>query len=455
VITAVKSQAGGAPDGARVRVPLGVFLIVALAFIAIEHDYEGPIKFEKLVSARSLDEFVNLEQQLFQPRAWRQVGGLALGAYGLFHLLRRRRDADSAFGFLGGLLIFFVGWSVLSISWADDPALTFRRVALFLLLALGAAGVADRLMPRQLLGVAALWSGAYLAMAVGVEIMHGTFNPFAQGYRFAGTIHPNAQAVNCAILFFASIHLMRGVERARFLWFLLAVAAFGFLYLTRSRTAFVGVVAVVLVQWGIIQARSTKVALASAVAVAAVSFGLLSDVLWPVAQRGITMGREDASQTTGTLTGRRQLWDQCLDFAADRPVLGYGYGGFWNPERSKEIIDKQGWPISHAHNAYLDITLDLGAVAALAFILIIIVGCTLAIGYLRETGAPAYGFFAMTLLFCALNGLLESVAVQRSQLTFLAMMVLVHLAFHKAPQETGAPEVAGETRPKPVLQTTA
>lgn len=436
--TAVILSSDNPPTRVRAGIPLGVFLLVAGAFIAMEHDYEGPKKFELLTKAESLEEVANLEQQLFQPRAWRQAGGLALGAYGLSRLLRRRRETTAAIGFLGVLLVFFVGWSALSLVWADDPGLTFRRLVLFVLLALGAAGVADRLTPRQVLGLAALWSGAYLVIALGVEIMQGTFHPLTAGYRFAGTIHPNAQAINCAILFLAAAHLMRNAKRARLLWLLIAAVAFVFLYLTRSRTAFASVIGVLIVHWGIIQSRSAKVALASAAAVFLVFFILLSDVLWPVAQRGIAMGREDASATTGTLTGRRQLWDQCLDFAAERPILGYGYGGFWNESRSRAIIDKQGWPISHAHNAYLDVALDLGPIAAVVFVLVFIAGITVAIAYLRETGASAYSFFAMLLLFCALNGLLESVVIQRSQLTFLAMVVLVRLAFFKAPHEADA-----------------
>ncbi|MBP8131985.1 MAG: O-antigen ligase family protein [Candidatus Hydrogenedentes bacterium] len=437
--TAATQSRENLPVRGRMGAPLGVFLLVAGAFIAMEHDYAGPKKFEMLVKAQSIEEFANLEQQLFQPRAWRQAGGLALGAFGLFHLLRRRRAGDTTVGFLAVLLLFFAGWSVLSLTWADDPALSFRRVALFALLALGAAGVAQRLTPRQILWLAALWSGAFLLLALGVEVAQGAFQPLKAGYRFAGTIHPNAQAVNCAILFLAAVHLMRGAQRGRMLLLLLAAAAIVFLYLTRSRTAFASVVAVLLVQWGIIQSRSMKVTLASAALLFAVFFLLLSDVLWPVAQRGIAMGREDASATTGTLTGRRQLWDQCLDFAAERPVLGYGYGCFWNESRSGAIIEKQGWPISHAHNAYLDVALDLGPAAAVAFVLILIAGITVAIAYSRVTGASEYAFFAMVLLFCALNGLLESVAIQRGQLTFLAMVILVRLAFFKAPDEAGVP----------------
>lgn len=70
----------------------------------------------------------------------------------------------------------------------------------------------------------------------------------------------------------------------------------------------------------------------------------------------------------------------------------------------------------------------------MAYALILIVGVTLAISFLRRSGNPAYTFFSTLLLFCLLNGLLESVPVQRGQVTFIATLVLVSLAFRLHPQ---------------------
>ena len=428
----------GIRTAAQERLPWGVFLLVAGAFLIMEHDYEGPKKFQMLVGATSLSEFQNLEQQLFQPRPWRQAGGILLGVFGLVSILRGRRGANNEMGFLGGLLLLFAAWAAMSLFWADDAGLTFRRLVLFMFIILGALGAALSLTQRQFLWLTVMWTGAYLAVALGDEIIQGTFQPFSAGYRFAGTIHPNAQAINCAILFLAVLQLHRDAQRRKGALVLLLLISFLFLYLTRSRTAFTSVVAVMIVQWGIIQSRSAKVAIASAVLVLVIASLLLSSVVWPVAQRGLTMGREDASETTGTLTGRRQLWEQCLEFSAERPWLGYGYGGFWNPERSTEVINQQGWPISHAHNAYLDILLELGPVALLVYVLILLTGITLAISYYRATGEPVYAFFSMVLLFCALNGLLESVAIQRGQVFFIAVAILIYLGFHQ--ERAGVPE---------------
>ena len=410
---------------------LGI-LLVAGAFFVLEHRFDAQWLYQRLVGASSLQELAGLNQ-LFQTSPGRQGAGLLLGAIGLFLILRRRKPFEMTIGFLGGMLLFYLAWNTISIVWSDEPALVFRRIVLLYMIVLGAAGLSAVLTLRDILLLAMIWPALYIVGGVGAELANGTFAPWQGGYRFAGTLHPNAQGINCAMLFLAAICYYPGAQRKK-LVLLTVLAAFAFLYLTKSRTALASVLAVLLVHWGMLQSKSAKAALASAlIAVLAVGF-LFSQAIWPRAQDIVRLGRSDAGETTGTLTGRRELWDQLGTFVAEKPVLGYGYASFWNEERSREVIDEQGWPISHAHSAYMDVLLEGGPIALVTYILILIVGVTLAVSYVRQSHNPAYTFFSTILLFCVLNGLLESVAVQRSQVTFIATLVLVTLAFRPHPQ---------------------
>src|SRR5690606_4411617 len=67
----------------------------------------------------------------------------------------------------------------------------------------------------------------------------GTFAPLRTGYRFAGTLHPNQQGINCALLALSAVYLGRvGRTRAGRLTASAALTlAMGFLLLTRSRTS--------------------------------------------------------------------------------------------------------------------------------------------------------------------------------------------------------------------------
>jgi exopolysaccharide production protein ExoQ len=414
------------------RVPWWTILFVAGVFFVIEHVFNAQELYRMLTGAQSLDEFEGLSR-LFEPRAWRQIAGLAMGGIGLALILRRWRPGSGTLGFLGGLLVLYLAWNTASLIWAEPAALTLRRLGLLYMLVLGAAGVSSILSLRQILLLALIWPALYLVAGVGAELAQGTFKPWESGYRFAGTIHPNAQGINCALLFLAGICCYRDAKYRK-LVLAAIVLALVFLYLTKSRTALASVVAVLLVYWGMMRSRSGKVALASAVLMAGSMVFLFSSVVFPRAQDVIRMGRTDVGQTPGALTGRRDLWDQLSGFVGERPVLGYGYGAFWDEPRSREVIDEQGWPISHAHNAYVDVLLEGGPVALVLYLLILITGITLSFAYFRETGNNAYTFFSVLLLFCALNGILESVAVQRSQATFLGALVLIELAFRPHPQ---------------------
>ena len=65
-----------------------------------------------------------------------------------------------------------------------------------------------------------------------------------------------------------------------------------------------------------------------------------------------------------TLTGRTDIWQAVLDSIMRRPLLGYGYGAFWNglQGESANVILACGWAVPHAHNGFLEVWLQLGLV---------------------------------------------------------------------------------------------
>lgn len=69
-----------------------------------------------------------------------------------------------------------------------------------------------------------------------------------------------------------------------------------------------------------------------------------------------TFGRDE------TLTGRSDIWTTLVPYAMQKPILGYGHGGFWT-DAMRQLTS------SHAHNGYLDVVLNLGFVGLLLFII--------------------------------------------------------------------------------------
>jgi exopolysaccharide production protein ExoQ len=67
------------------------------------------------------------------------------------------------------------------------------------------------------------------------------------------------------------------------------------------------------------------------------------------------------------LTGRSEIWEMVLPFAMQRPLFGFGIGGFWLDERRSAIA-------SDSHNGYLDILIDFGFVG-LVLVSIFVLSC--------------------------------------------------------------------------------
>ena len=53
-----------------------------------------------------------------------------------------------------------------------------------------------------------------------------------------------------------------------------------------------------------------------------------------------------------------------MPYIPERPVLGYGYWGFWNgaSSESQAVERATGSPIMYSHNGYLEMLLNLGVV---------------------------------------------------------------------------------------------
>jgi exopolysaccharide production protein ExoQ len=75
------------------------------------------------------------------------------------------------------------------------------------------------------------------------------------------------------------------------------------------------------------------------------------------------MGRD------ATLSGRTLIWKQVWVFVLQRPLLGWGYDGFWRGAQGEafRVVAAVHFMVFHAHNGFLEIWLELGAVGLALF----------------------------------------------------------------------------------------
>jgi len=133
-----------------------------------------------------------------------------------------------------------------------------------------------------------------------------------------------------------------------------------------------------------------------------------------VAAFGSTLGRD------ATLTGRTETWAQLVPVVYSQPFLGSGFGSFWTDAR------RDFYEMSHGHNGYLDILLDLGAVGlVLCAALLLSCGRNLHATLSEDYDWASLGicFLIMALVYNVSESALNSLAEQMT-----AMVILVSLA---------------------------
>lgn len=132
-----------------------------------------------------------------------------------------------------------------------------------------------------------------------------------------------------------------------------------------------------------------------------------------------------------TLSGRTGLWELALEKISERPWLGYGYQGFWQDGGGAEVLWKaEGYKPPHAHNGFINITLDLGLVGLFLFLLTIAVNYLRAIGWLRlgKTTIELWPIFYVTFFFMYNHS--ENTIIAHNSI-FWALLVSVSLSMKR------------------------
>lgn len=370
----------------------------------------------------------------------RQVASAVLGLLGACALVSKRCAAQlRPSGMLAGLLTAYLAFLLLSVGWADEPELTLRRMIAFALFVVAVVGVV-RLLPREdLVSFALFGSTAYVLVAIAAEAASGAFDPLDAEYRFSGVYHPNTIGSFAAVLVMAAAC----TNPRRLRPSLLVAAAVGgtiVVLLTRSRSALVGLLVALAIRW-LVAARLSRTVFVLAVCawIAAAAFLMVGEA-GPGLRDAFLSVRSDSN--VETLSGRTALWDELLRYVSQRPVLGYGFGSFWDARRVQEIYLAQRWPVTEAHSTYIQQLLDVGAVGLTLYLLIIAAALRRAIRGLRATGDHAYAFMICVLAYFIVVGSLETTHPNPGFLTFLLFWTLALLAFRDTPPVEGTSRCA-------------
>ena len=331
--------------------------------------------------------------------------------------------------------LLLLGFLMLSVAMAADPAAAMRTASFTLIGMLAMAGVlalprdADSFATVVIFTAVAVLGLSYMGLVVFPnEAMHTADSVEAEhaGLWRGVFTHKNIAGPVMACLSFAGLYLFR---RGRRRWGgLIFLAAMNFMLHTGSKTtAGLVPVSILVVMLPSLIGMRIGTPLIFMAAVVATAIGTLGIVFLPPMKALATTYFPDL-----TYTGRTTLWEFAGEMLAKRPWTGYGYESFWGTPTvfNQEHPFDRAWdvrPMVHGHDGYLDIAVTMGVpalcVAAYVFVLAPMRDY-MRIPPLKEN-VYLGDFFMMVLLFTGLNAFLESFFFRRTDPVWMLFVLAV------------------------------
>jgi exopolysaccharide production protein ExoQ len=332
-----------------------------------------------------------------------------------FHLRRR--------GHLLGLILLLNLIVVASSLWSDLPAITLRRSILFTTTTLFGIYFGSRYLLRQQIYYLA-WS---LTIVSGLSLLvsvllpsYGVMQVINAGSWRGIFLHKNGLGLAMAVaLVIFSLTLMQPSEegdhskqhskqhskKQRWMtWSGLAIAFF-LLLLSRSATGLTaGIVGVLtLPLYRILRFRyNLLVPVLTTLLFVVVAIATLI-AIQPSGAAGL-LGRDV------TLTGRTFIWANVWEAIGKKPLLGYGYSGFWTASNvyARLVWQLISWKPTHPHNGLLKILLEIGWGGALVAVSLFVASFVRALQALRRTRSPEFYWPLSYLTILLLTNMTES-----------------------------------------------
>jgi exopolysaccharide production protein ExoQ len=338
-----------------------------------------------VVQDSSLDNLSNASAATADGSVYNKVLIAVLLAVGLLHF-RSAANAARKSGVAVSLMLLgaYISWSLLTILWSDDPALSIRRLGAYIMIVCACACLGCGYYGRdsdqlQLLRRHVSVAGVIAVVAFVVAAARNSASPgdmlapewsLKEGFYVAPFAFTTAYALTAV-----AAHTGRAVWKN-----VLAIGGFIFVILAvKARTNVLAATASVLVCRAYLARRVKRLALLLlAIAVAAIIFdfvtgaraiqlaaGLLEDSS-PQILPYVTIGRGE--EDLSSMSGRAPLWNVLYAEVPRQPLLGHGFGAFWTAGRLEQIYGLVGWRAVVAHNGFLD---EILATGLLGFILMI------------------------------------------------------------------------------------
>lgn len=283
-------------------------------------------------------------------------------------ILRRFREVLAGWTSIA-LTASFATFSMISFLWSQDAAVTLRKsVFLMLTTAFGIYLGRCYSMTRQLrmISVAAL---TVSLLSIGFALFlprYGLDHDAHEGVWLGVFTQKNVCAREMLFLLVCLLSYTPLHSRMRWVRWTAVAGVITVIVGTRSKTAWLLTILAMGFFPALRRMRQVSAGLMTAVLMVAGAVMGSGVVLASSALPRVLMM---LSGGDATMTGRTEIWRAVMQAIWKRPLLGYGFAAFWLSLRgeSANIILALRWAVPAAHNGFLEIWLQLGAVGLLLF----------------------------------------------------------------------------------------
>jgi exopolysaccharide production protein ExoQ len=325
---------------------------------------------------------------------WWGFSAIAVGISVVSVLLLVRHRSRWSFGTLPLALLAFVVLAGLSVIWSQYPAGTALGFVSTVVTIISGVALAVTFTREELLRALGTALRIILAGSLVFElfvslVLRAPLLPFWVDYSSYGDDLPK-------LLFWSRDLILEGgkiqglVGNSSLLGFvsLLGLIVFALQFAAKTVNRWSGAVWIALSLALIWMTRSATITIALVVLIAVVTavlllrlsrtrgqrlgvYGLMALVVVSIPVIIFSFGGRilDLLGKSDTLTGRAGIWEAVIGLAQQHPVLGWGWVSYWIPwiEPFDDLVVRGGVVQLHAHNAWLDMWMQLGIVGLVVF----------------------------------------------------------------------------------------
>jgi exopolysaccharide production protein ExoQ len=159
-----------------------------------------------------------------------------------------------------------------------------------------------------------------------------------------------------------------------------------------------------------------------------------------------------------TLTGRTLFWPYVIDNISKKPLLGWGFYGFWSPQNPialqiADAIKGDNWftfNIVNAHNALLEFLLEIGFLGTSVFIFLLLRNFTMAVKCMNGPAGQIGLSSVLLLTGILLEGVSETVLLSHEQI-WTSLFFIMGFMCEKKLWLARAARRQGRPRPRSML----